>query len=500
MHAMTKTLLLIVAAVSCLGVDAPVTAAERPNIVLFVVDDLGVHDTAVGGSPYYLTPNIDRLAAEGMTFTQAYATHPRCTPSRYGLFSGVFPARAGVPGSSYTLEDERVTMAEVMADAGYDTWFVGKWHLADKDDGNMPEDQGFRVNIAGGHAGAPGSYEWPYDKKKNKNHKTEKDITGLEDGEPGKMLTDHLTEKTETLLRAHAAGSGEKPFFLALCHYGVHTPFEDTDDRVKMFRKHLRTIGTPEGPAFAERDGTEKLHHDNPVYAAMTYRVDESLGRVQAVLDELGMADNTVIVFTSDHGGLSNRGFDNQRKLATSNRPLRAGKGHLFEGGIRVPFIVKWPGHVAAGSTSDAVTTNTDPFATFAELAGHELADDVAPDGVSLVPALTGGEQEERGPIYWHSPLARPQSTGDHNATAVREGDWKLIHWHDADRDELFNLATDAPESTDVSGENPEIAERLRAGLDAWLKDIDAVESKNRKKKSGRKGSDDEDDDENEDG
>lgn len=484
MHTMKNILLSIVAAAACLGGAVSVSAAERPNIVLFVVDDLGVHDTAVGGSRYHLTPNIDRFAAEGMSFTQAYATHPRCTPSRYGLFSGVFPARAGVPGNSYTLEDKRVSMAEVLAEAGYATWFVGKWHLADKDDGNMPEDQGFHVNIAGGHAGAPGSYEWPYDKKKNKNHQTKKDVEGLEDGEPGKMLTDHLTEKTEELLREHAAGGADKPFFLALCHYGVHTPFEDTQDRVKMFRKHLKEIGEPEGPEFADRDGTEKLHQDHPVYAAMTYRVDESLGRVEAVLDELGLAENTVVVFTSDHGGLSNRGFENGRGLATSNAPLRAGKGHLFEGGVRVPFIVKWPGHVAAGSTSDAVTTNTDPFATFAELAGHALADGVAQDGVSLVPALTGGEQAARGPIFWHSPRARPQSTGDHNATAVRDGDWKLIHWHDADRDDLFNLADDISESTDVSADHPGEAKRLRALLDAWLEDIDAVEPKNRKKKS----------------
>ena len=371
---MKQILLSLVTAAFCLAAAVPGTAAERPNIVLFVVDDLGAHDTAVDGSRYHLTPNIDRFAAQGMTFTQAYASHPRCTPSRYGLFSGVFPARAGVPGNSYTLEDARVTVAEVLAEAGYATWFVGKWHLADKDDGNMPEDQGFQVNIAGGHAGAPGSYAWPYEKEKKKNAKKEKPIEGLEDGEPGEMLTDHLTRKTETLLREHAAADTDQPFFLALCHYGVHTPFEDTDERVKMFRKHLRDIGKPDGPEFAERDGTEKLHQDNPTYAAMTFRVDESLGRVQAVLDELGLAENTVIVFTSDHGGLSNRGLENKRALATSNAPLRAGKGHLFEGGVRVPFIVKWPGHVAAGSTSDAVTINTDPFATFADLAGHDLA------------------------------------------------------------------------------------------------------------------------------
>ncbi|MEO0514909.1 MAG: sulfatase [Planctomycetota bacterium] len=458
-------------------------ASAQPNIVFFVVDDLGAYDTAVAGSRFHLTPHIDELAAQGMSFNHAYASHPRCTPSRYGMMSGQFPARGGVPGKSYALELERTSMAEAMNNAGYATWFVGKWHLTKAGKGK-PDEHGFQVNIAGGQAGAPGSYEWPYDKKKTEHHKTEKNIEGLEDGVPGKMLTDHLTEEAERLIREHAATESGQPFFLTLCHYGVHTPFEDTPDRVKMFRQRLKEIGLPDGPEFAERDGTVKLNQDNVTYAAMLYRVDESLGRVRAVLAELGLDQDTVIVFTSDHGGLSNRGFENGRSLATSNAPLRAGKGHLFEGGIRVPLIVAWPGKVAAGSLSDAVTTNTDFFPTFLSLAGAELMPEVHRDGKDISSVIHGDAPDfDRGPIFWHSPRARPNSTGDHNASAIRHGRHKLIHWHDDNRDELFDLIADPSETSDLSTQHPDIAADLRSQLDDWLAAVDAVEPRNRQKK-----------------
>lgn len=461
----------------------PVTAA--PNIVFFVVDDMGAHDFAAGGSSYYLTPHIDKMVADGMVFDQAYAAHPRCTPSRYAMMSGRYPARGGVPGNSYALGMELTSVAEAMNGAGYATWFVGKWHLTEgKDASGKPEEHGFAVNIAGGEAGAPGSYEWPYLRKKGNGK--EKPIEHLDDGEPGKMLTDHLTEKAEALIRDHAESNSDQPFFLSLCHYGVHTPFEDTQDRTKMFRQRLKDIGEPEGPEFSDSDsdGTVKLHQDNPTYAAMVYRVDESLGRIVAVLEELGLNEDTVIVFTSDHGGLSNRGLTNGRSLATTNAPLRAGKGHLFEGGIRVPMIVKWPGQVAAGSQTDVVTTGTDHYPTFLALANAPLRPDDHVDGKNLLPVIRGAAGDfDRGPIYWHSPRARRGSTGDHNASAIRDGDYKLIHWHDEDRDELFNLTADPSETTDLSVAEPEVAAQLRTQLDGWLAAVDAVEPRNRVKK-----------------
>lgn len=481
-------LVMLGAALVAAGVAASAVAApSQPNIIFFVADDLGAYDTAFAGSEFYLTPNIDRLASEGVVFSQAYAAHPRCVPSRYALMTGRYPARAGSPGKYYGIERDRTTVAEALRAGGYATFFLGKWHLASGDSGN-PDEHGFDVNIAGGPAGSPGSYEWPYKNKKNSHHKAEKEIKGLEDGHPGEMLTDRLTAEAEKLIRGHEAKNPGQPFFLMLSHYGVHTPFEDTKDRVKMFRQRLRQeVGEIEGPEFAEKDGTTRLHQDNPTYAAMIFRVDESLGRLVALVEELGLDDNTVIVFTSDHGGLSNRGVDNKRALATTNAPLRAGKGHLFEGGVRVPLIVKWPGHVAPGSTSAVKTIGTDHFPTFLDMAGLAMLPDSHQDGQSILPAITGGVQPERGPMFWHSPRARPNSTGDHNASAIRDGDYKLIHWYDDNRDELFNIAADPAEATDLCVQKPGVAESMRAKLDAWLRSVDAVEPHHRVKKTSKK-------------
>ena len=480
---MKNMLLTALFALTLIGFAGPAQAqATPPNIVFFVADDLGAHDTAVGGSPFYLTPHIDQLAANGMVFTQAYAAHPRCVPSRYALMTGCYPARAGSPGRFYGIERERTTVAEALKAAGYGTYFVGKWHLSGGDAGN-PQDHGFDVNIAGGSAGAPGSYEWPYLKKKGKKAK-EKPILGLEDGQPGEMLTDRLTHEAEQLIRRHAADASDRPFFLTLSHYGVHTPLQDTPERTATFRKRLRQHpDLSAGPELAQRDGITKLRQDNATYAAMISRLDDSLGRIVALLDQLGMDENTVIVFTSDHGGLSNRGLDNGRTLATSNAPLRAGKGHLFEGGIRVPMIVRWPGVVKAHSTTDALTVGTDHYPTFLDFAGAPLRPDSHADGQSLAPVLRSEAPADRGPVFWHSPRARPASTGDHNASAVRMGPYKLIHWHDEDRDALYDLAQDPSESTDLSHDQPDRVADLRSQLDAWLVTIEAVEPRQRKKK-----------------
>ena len=488
----------------CLAVTpGAATLAEgesRPNIVLFLADDLGVRDTGFGGSGFYLTPHADALAERGVTFTQAYAAHPRCVPSRYGLLTGRYPARVGSPGNFYGIDRERQTVAETLRDAGYGTYFLGKWHLAGDGSGD-PDEHGFDVNVAGGEAGAPTSHVFPYNLKEGKNGEKlesqtggkaaakEKPIEGLDDGEPGEMLTDRLTAEAEALLREHRAQTPEKPFFLMLSHYGVHTPLEDTREATRTFRKRLKEIGEPEGPEFLERDGETKLHQDHPVYAAMVQRLDDSLGSLVATLDGLGLSENTIFVFTSDHGGLSNRG--NNRKVATSNLPYRAGKGHLYDGGLRVPLVVSWPGRVAPGSTSDFVTVGTDLHATFAALADADAPDDL--DSASLAPVLTSGEAGSRGPVFWHSPRGRPASTGDHNASAVRDGDWKLIRFYDNDfmagHDQLYDLAADPSEDHDLAAERPEQAAELRATLDAWLAEVDAVGPKvpaNQRKKLER--------------
>lgn len=462
-----------------LGSIAPnVDAAAAPNVVLFLVDDLGVFDSAYNGSPFYLTPNTDQLSAEGMNFDMAYCAHPRCVPSRYGIMTGRFPARGGVPGDSYGLEAERVSIGQAMSDAGYATWYIGKWHLTEKDGSGTPDERGFDVNIAGGPAGAPASYSYPYNIKKNGKEAKEKAIEGLDEGsQEGDMLTDRLTQEAEQLIRNHAGQNSDQPFFLTLSHYGVHTPFEDSQERIKMFRKRLKKdVPAYDGPELMEIDGTTKQHHDNETYAAMIYRVDESLGRIVAVLEELGLGEDTVIVFTSDHGGLSNRGLTNGRQLATSNLPLRAGKGHLLEGGVRVPMIFKWPGKVAAGGHTDARVVGNDIYPTLLELAGKELRPEEHIDGRSFAATLYGKTQADRDPIYWHNPRPRPGSTGDFASSAVRDGDFKLIHWYPTDSLELYNIAEDPEESQDLAGDHPEITQKLKQQLDAWLKEVDAVE------------------------
>ena len=340
---------------------------DKPlNVLFFLVDDMGWMDSSVYGSTFYETPHIDRLAEQGVRFQQAYTTHPRCVPARYSLLTGKFPARAGIPGRSYNMDPSEVTIAEAMKEGGYATYFTGKWHLQKTED-QAPENQGFDINIAGGHAGAPPSYFYPYEKAKKAGHKTKGGIHGLEGGQEGEYLTDRLTDETIRFFEQHQAENSDQPFFAYVSHYAVHTPLEAKPELIQKYRKKLRGMSF-DGPEFIEKDGTTKMHQDHAVYAAMVQSMDESLGRLMDSLDQLGILDETLILMTSDHGGLSNRGVNNKRPLATSNLPFRAGKGHCYEGGIRVPLIVKWPGVTSAGTMSDRVIAGTDHYPTLLEI------------------------------------------------------------------------------------------------------------------------------------
>ena len=462
-------------------------AAERPpNIILFFVDDLGWMDIGCHGSTFYETPNIDRLAAEGVRYTQGYAAHPRCLPSRYGVITGCFPARGGVPGGKGHLQPEDYTMADALSEGGYTTCFAGKWHLTGPfGEKNLPENKGFHVNIAAGAAGAPPTYFFPYRRKPVsqlpdgwEKGLTKDAIQGLEDGREGDYLTDVLTDKSIEFVEANK----DRPFFLYLSHYGVHTPFEAPQQMVKKYEEKLKTLKF-EGPEYVEVDqrtgrGDELRHQNNPVYAAMVERVDHSLGRVVQTLKQLGIEDRTIIVFTADNGGLSNRGAQDgkisERPLATSNLPLRTGKGWLYEGGIREPFIVKWPGVTKAGTmnTTDVVV-GTDLFPTFLEMAGLAQQPQHHRDGVSIVPSLKG-LKFSRGPVFWHSPTSRPYSTGDTDSSAVRIGDYKLLEWYNADHVELYDLSKDIGEQNDLSKIMPEKTAQMLGVLHDWRREIHA--------------------------
>lgn len=464
-----KRLFVFLSAVSlcavALGVVVP---TEHPNVVFFLVDDMGWVDSACYGSELYETPNIDRLAQEGVRFTQAYSSHPRCVPARYSFLTGKFPARAGIPGASYNMEPAELTIAEAMKQGGYTTFFAGKWHLQKTED-QAPERQGFDINIAGGHAGAPGSYFFPYIKAKNKNHKTEALIRGLESGVEGEYLTDRLTDETLEFIEANT----DRPFLVYLSHYAVHTPLEAKPELITYYENKLKKMAF-DGPEFIQKDGATKMRQNSAVYAAMVHSMDESLGRVMDTLDTLGLSENTVIVFTSDHGGLSNRGADSQRPLATSNLPLRAGKGHSYEGGIRVPMIVKWPGVIKAGVETDRMVTGSDHYPAILQMAGLPLQPQQHLDGISYTDTLKGQKAQRPAPMFWHSPVGRPSSTGDINCSVIRAGDWKLFDFYDEDRVELYNIADDPYEANELSVKETEKSEELLKKLRVWKVEVSA--------------------------
>ena len=456
-------------------------AQQKTNVILFLVDDLGYHDLSVSGSEFYETPNIDKLSESGMSFTNAYASHPRCVPSRFGIQTGKYPARGHVPGGRGSLKNNDYTIGQAFQAAGYKTFFTGKWHLG-HDEEEWPQNRGYDVNIAGCSAGAPISYFYPYNvgKKGAVSDNKHRLIIGLEEGEDDEYITDRLTDETISFIEENK----DKPFFAMISHYGVHTPFQAKKEKIQKYKSKLNEM-TFENPDFIIKDGTTKMHQDNAIYAAMIESVDESLGKLVAALKKANIYDHTAIIFTSDHGGLSNRGSSSSRKLATSNLPLRAGKGHLYEGGTKVPFIVYWKGEIKKGAISDQVTINTDIYPTLLEIAGIENTNNEI-DGESIVNELKGGDAINRT-VYWHSPLGRPSKTGDHNSSVIRVADYKLIDFYDKNKVELYNLKDDPYETNNLAGSDTEKTKELHEELNSWKQQIDAIEKDPSKKKKKNK-------------
>jgi arylsulfatase A len=425
--------------------------AKRPNIVFFLIDDLGWADVGCFGSKYYQTPNIDKLAKDGMRFTQAYAACAVCSPTRASVMTGKYPARLHltdwIPGrgnsSDYPLRIpdwrmflplEEVTLAEALKPSGYVSASIGKWHLGGPE--YFPEHQGFDVNVAGCDLGHPPSYFWPYEKQARA-------VPGLKaGGHEGEYLTDRLTDAAEQFLEH----SKDKPFFLYFAHYAVHRPLEGK-------------------PALVAKYKTRPPHdgQNNATYAAMIESVDDSVGRIMRKLNALGIADKTVVVFMSDNGGLWPQ--------STSNAPLRAGKGYPYEGGIREPLIIKWPGTTKPGSTCRVPVCSIDFFPTLLEIAEAKLPGPV--DGLSLVPLLKQVGSIQRDALFWHYPHywsdARVRPYG-----VARVGNWKLVEWYEGMRDELYNLQDDPSEAKDLAQTNPAKTAELRAQLDHWRLSVDA--------------------------
>lgn len=434
-------------------------AQDRPNIVFILADDLGWTDLGVMGSDYYETPHIDQLAAEGLLFDNAYASAANSAPSRACLMTGMYTPRHGVftvspsaRGNSSlrklipieNTEEVRadfVTMAEALQQQGYTCGHVGKWHLGDDAEGTGPLSQGFSLNIAGGKAGSPYSYFYPYC-----NPKGTRCHVGLEQGMPGEYLTDRLTDEALKFVRDHRDG----PFFLYLSHHAVHVPLKAPEQEVKRFE--------------AKPKGTR---HTNAVYAAMIAKLDESVGRVCRELDRLGIARNTLVVFFSDNGG---------SEPVTENAPLRGGKGTPYEGGTRVPLIFRWPGTIEAGTRTSVPVTGVDFYPTFVRLAQGKPAKEL--DGEDIFGLLRRPACQRD--LFWHFPAyleSYQNSMKGFRATpytAIREGDWKLIYFYETGVPELYNLRDDPGETHDLYMEMPQKARRLVRKLNKWVKDTHA--------------------------
>jgi arylsulfatase A len=445
------------------------TREQKLNVILINVDDLGWTDLACYGSGYYETPNIDRLADQGMRFTNAYAAAAVCSPTRAAIMTGRYPARLGItdwihhldreaeealeagrnpteyvggaercllcPPNAFWMELDEITIAEMLRPAGYVTGHVGKWHLGHE--AWFPDKQGFDFNAGGTEIGQPPSYFDPYHLNERRPN-----IATLPPRQEGEYLTDRESDEAIGFIRENA----DKPFFLNMCHYAVHTPLEAREEMVARY------------------EAKPKTNQTNAVYAAMIESVDDAVGRLMETLDELRLSDRTIVLFTSDNGGLLGH--------STDNAPLCSGKGYPYEGGIRVPLIVRWPGVVEASTLNDTPVSSIDFFPTISEAAGVALPSGPVIDGVSLVPVLKQTGSLNRDALYWHFPHYREPDIPPYSI--IRRGDWKLIKRYEGPAFELYNLADDIGETNDLYETMPEKVEELEADLTAWLEETGA--------------------------
>ena len=448
----------LLASLFALSVLSSPIAAEtprKPNVVIILVDDLGWADLGCYGSKFHRTPHLDKLAANGLRFTDAYASCPVCSPTRAALMTGKYPARLHLtdwlpgrpdrpdqrllrPAIRQQLPLAEVTLAKALKTAGYVTGHIGKWHLGG--DGFGPDKQGFDFTIGGNQAGSPLSYFAPF---KNKD----RFMPGLEKAPDGEYLTDRLNDEAEQFIQKNR----DRPFFLYLAHYAPHIPMRAKPDLIAKY---------PKDPVLGRQS--------NAIYAAMLESIDEGVDRLVRSLDALKLTDRTVLIFMSDNGGLAT--LEGANTPPTINAPLREGKGYLYEGGIRVPLIVNWPGVTKPGGVTSVPAVSHDLFPTI--LDGCNVAHAGKVDGVSLMPVLKGTGGVQRDALYWHYPHYSNQ--GGKPGAAVREGDFKLIEFYEQGRRELYNVKTDIGESRNLIQEKPEIAQRLATKLENWRREVEA--------------------------
>lgn len=433
-----------------------------PNVVFILVDDLGWTDLGYAGSDFFETPNVDALAKQSLVFRNAYAAAPVCSPTRAAIMTGKSPARLDMtiwhegavdggprnrkllPAKSIAnLPRKEFTLAERFRAAGYATAHIGKWHLGTA--AFYPEAQGFDFHVGGTFWGAPSTFFYPFSGRWNSRDPETRYVPGLGFGKEGDYLPDRLTDVAIDVIERNR----ERPFFLNLWYYTVHSPIEAPEEMVATY--------------FEKVPGK---HHHDPTYAAMVERMDFNVGRVLKKLDELRLSKRTIVVFTSDNGGVD---FDQRGIVPTSNAPSRSGKGTLYEGGIRVPLLIRWPGK-AIGETKQ-FSSSQDFVPTFGTLLGDPI-DATEHDGQSLMPLIDDHRSElPNRSLFWHFPHYYPRMTP---GSAVRNGDWKLIHYYEDDRRELFNLRTDPGEKLNLATKELDTAERLYRELVAWRESVGA--------------------------
>lgn len=471
---------LAVALLLLTGVCFPAGAADRPpNIVLILADDLGWADLGCYGSSFHQTPNLDALARSGALFTDAYAASPVCSPTRASILTGKYPSRIGMSylagtrgpsGKGHMLIPPEVTgnmppgdttLAEALKEHGYVTGHFGKWHLqghGEKGNDNYPGSHGFDRNTAGTNMGQPGSYHFPY---KSKAHPAT-NVPDMGDGKDGDYLTDALTTKAVRFI----ADNKDRPFFLNLWYFTVHTPIEARKDKEVRYTAKAKSLGLDkDAAARAEHGSFSNRNQRSPAYAAMVESLDDNVGRIMQALEERGLAGNSIIVFTSDNGGLSTGPGPN---MPACNLPLRAGKAWLYEGGIREPLLIRYPAAIRPGLRISEPVVSTDIYPTILGLAGLPARPEQHVDGLDLAPLLEGSASSTgREAIYFHLPHYHHINTMG-PCGAVRAGDYKLVEAYETGKAELYNLRDDIGETRDLSSEQPELAAKLRKMLHDW--------------------------------
>ncbi|MFV9551400.1 sulfatase [Algibacter sp. PT7-4] len=456
-----------------LGCQKKTEKVRKPNILFILVDDLGYHDLGVTGSVFYETPNVDKLANQGIMFTNGYASSRVCSPSRASIMTGKFTARHGITDwigakagenwraknrhnkllpANYNMQlpQEDVTIAETFKNNGYKTFFAGKWHLGGQ--GSYPEDHGFDINIAGIDAGSPrGGFFSPWNNPKLKNK------------EKGENLTLRLAKETANFISKHK----DTTFFAFLSFYAVHAPIQTTETKWKKYRKKADSLGIAKTGYRMERVLPIRTIQDNPIYGGLVETMDTAVGLVLKALKDNGLDNNTIVVFTSDNGGVASGDH-----YATSNLPLRGGKGYQWEGGIREPYFIKVPWLKHKGLKVEFPVINTDFYPTLLDLTNIPLHPEQHKDGISLKPLLEGINLEINRPLYWHYPHYGNQ--GGEPASIIQKEGWKLIHYWEDGHEELYKLPSTEQDTLNVILKHPKIAKTLSDNLLQWLKSVNA--------------------------